>query len=165
MTVEERLERLERQHRWWRRLGAAGTAAVAFVLLAGQGDAKPVVVEANAFVLRDAQGRKRGELSLFGPVTPALRLFDEAGECEAGLLGGPATQLHLAKAATHVTLSVGKGGKPFFSWDRRKPLKVEGAPPVSKPILALGMREDGDFAILQLFDRDGRLVWSTPASK
>ena len=37
MSVEERLERLERQNKWMRRLGAVGVAFVAVVFLMGQG--------------------------------------------------------------------------------------------------------------------------------
>ena len=37
MTTEQRLERLERQNRWMRRIGAVAVAVAAAVFLIGQG--------------------------------------------------------------------------------------------------------------------------------
>ncbi len=63
MSVEERLERLERQNKWMRRLGAVGVALVATVILMGQGKAsQPAkVVVAEKFVLMDSDGKTWGE--------------------------------------------------------------------------------------------------------
>ena len=63
MSVEERLERLERQNKWMRRLGAVGVALVAAVFLMGQEKEKEPkladVIEAHSLVLRDKRGNKR----------------------------------------------------------------------------------------------------------
>ncbi len=40
MTLEQRLERLERENRWMRRIGAVAVAVAAAVFLIGQGKAK-----------------------------------------------------------------------------------------------------------------------------
>ena len=41
MRVEQRLERLERQNKWMRRIGTVAVALVAAVFLMGQGKEKP----------------------------------------------------------------------------------------------------------------------------
>jgi len=40
MTTEQRLERLERENRWTRRIGTVGVAVVAALFLIGQGKDK-----------------------------------------------------------------------------------------------------------------------------
>jgi hypothetical protein len=66
-ALAARIEALERRNRrlTWALVGAA---AASLALLAGSGAASPkgTVLEANEFVLRDAEGAKRGEV-LVGP--------------------------------------------------------------------------------------------------
>ncbi|MHC4137639.1 MAG: hypothetical protein ACYS0K_22055 [Planctomycetota bacterium] len=45
MTTEQRLERLERENRWMRRIGAVGVAVAAAVFLIGQGKDKELHVQ------------------------------------------------------------------------------------------------------------------------
>ena len=63
MSVEERLERLERQNKWMRRLGAVGVALVAVVFLMGQGKAKELPdLEVRSLTVRDKDGKAHIEL-------------------------------------------------------------------------------------------------------
>ncbi len=86
MTVEQRLERLERQNRWLKRIATVCVAVVAVVFLLGQGKDKPRVVEAEAFVLRDSEGKQRAVLSMEKPNTPSLVLLDRDGTKRVYLL-------------------------------------------------------------------------------
>jgi hypothetical protein len=83
MTTEQRLERLERENRWMRRIGVVAVAVVAAVFLIGQGKEKPgvrtQVVEATGVVIRDAKNRNRIEIGVFKE-EPAIRMFGPAGK-------------------------------------------------------------------------------------
>ena len=78
LAIEARLERLERQQRRWR--GVAGVACLGLVAVALMGQ-KPAgrTVEAERFILRDAAGRTRAELSLNRDGAPALTCSDRDG--------------------------------------------------------------------------------------
>lgn len=78
--VVERLTRLERQNRWLR-LGALCGATALLLLIGGfvLGRTDVSVVHAQAFVLRDEDGRNHG----------ALRLDSSTGQPELWLKGSP----------------------------------------------------------------------------
>ena len=101
MSIEERLERLERQ-KWMRRLGAAGVALVVAVFLMGQGKKPPDLV-VRSLRLTDAAGRTRAELGVRGGVS-ALTLKDEAGRPRVRLVAG--------KTVSEVILRGAKDPKP-----------------------------------------------------
>ena len=62
MSVEERLERLERQNKWMRRLGAVGVAVAAAVFLIGQGKEEELPdLVARSLTLKDEDGNTRLE--------------------------------------------------------------------------------------------------------
>ena len=76
--VLKRLERLERQNRRLKQIGASALAVIAALVLMGQAPATRIV-EANAFVLKDAEGKMRGRLSMTENAVPELILFDASG--------------------------------------------------------------------------------------
>ena len=58
MTIEQRLERLERQNRWMKRGGAVAVALVAAVFLMGQAKPKELPdLEVRSLTLKDNAGR------------------------------------------------------------------------------------------------------------
>ena len=58
MSVEERLEHLERRVQWMRRLGAVGVALVAAVFLMGQGKEKELPdLEVRSLTVKDEDGK------------------------------------------------------------------------------------------------------------
>ncbi len=63
-TLEQRLDRLERENRCLKRAGALALAVIAAVVLMGQatGAKVPKVIEAERFVVRDASGNTRAVL-------------------------------------------------------------------------------------------------------
>jgi hypothetical protein len=90
MTLEQRLQRLERQNRWMKRLGAVMLAVLAVGVLVAQKKAVPDEVAAKRFVLRDDQGRERAAL---GPLEHgcSLGMFDKDRKIglALGVWGGP----------------------------------------------------------------------------
>jgi hypothetical protein len=91
LDTERRLQRLERENRWLKRGGALALAAVAAVLLVGQG--KPDVLpdlEVKSLTVKDAQGKVRARIGGFEQGS-ALALFDTASGNRAvlGVWSGP----------------------------------------------------------------------------
>jgi hypothetical protein len=60
MNVEKRIETLEKQVRLYRRVGLLAVCLMAGALIAGAVKPVPKIVEAEKFVLRDAEGKMRG---------------------------------------------------------------------------------------------------------
>ena len=90
MSMERRLQRLERQSRWMKRLSAVMLAVVAAGVLVAQKKPTPDSIEAQRFVLRDDDGRGRATLGLVEHGC-SLGMFDR--EKKIGLMlgvwGGP----------------------------------------------------------------------------
>ena len=107
-AVIHRLEKLERQIRFWRRGALVTFALVGVVFLMGQAAPKPTTVEARELILRDENGKARMTLRVtkHGPI---LGLFDAAGEVQAGLgaLGGGAVNLTLYDSKTKPRVMLG----------------------------------------------------------
>ena len=87
MTIEQRLAKLERQNRWMKRAGGMALAAVACVVLMGQGKAKVVPdLVAKSLTIKDKDGKTRVKLETDPKIgAPSLRLYDGAGKERAAL--------------------------------------------------------------------------------
>jgi hypothetical protein len=83
-SLYERVERLERQNRWMKRMGAAAILSAGVLLVSGQAkvDTKKTV-DANEFVLKDTNGVVRAKLGM-GVVLmtkgPGLVLYDDRAQ-------------------------------------------------------------------------------------
>jgi hypothetical protein len=95
MTTEQRLERLERENRWMRRIGAVCLALVAAVFLMGQEKAKELPdLEVGSLKVKDKDGKVRvflrpegrGALVLYDGNLKARATLGVALDGEAGLL-------------------------------------------------------------------------------
>lgn len=87
--LQERVVKLERQNRRFKRLGATALIVPALLLLLGQAPSKKTV-EANEFVLRDAGGNVRIKLSMEnhgGGGTPRMVFLDAKGAANLELEG------------------------------------------------------------------------------
>jgi hypothetical protein len=77
----ERVERLEKQNQWMRRLGAVAILSVIVLLVSAQAKDTNKTVEANEFVLKDANGVVRAKLGMGLALQmkngPALVLYDD----------------------------------------------------------------------------------------
>ncbi len=77
-AITQRLERLERQNRWLKRLGIIGLRAVGAVIAMAQAPAKRTVV-ADEFDLKDSDGNVRAILGFLG-TKPMLTLLSANGQ-------------------------------------------------------------------------------------
>ncbi len=167
MTVEERIERLERElaaakrrNRW---LMAAAVLAVVGLAWAGnritgiaqaqEADTGPKVVRANQFILEDEKGRMRATLAV-SKDTSALRLYDKSGKPRAvlGVLGdaGPALVLNDGNDKTRVQLIVLRDVPVLALMDGNDKSRIK-----------LGVLKDGE-PVLALHDETGKVTWSAP---
>jgi hypothetical protein len=86
MTLEQRLERLERENRWMRRLGAVAVAVVAAVLLMGQDKAKDLPdLVVRSLTVKDKDGKVRATLATLATGSAYLRFLDKSGKRRAAL--------------------------------------------------------------------------------
>lgn len=92
-TIEQRLEKLERQNRRMKLAGIGALVIAGAFLLTGQASGPRILpeVRANSFVLVDAQGKPRATLGMYAD-QPRLALSDTNGTVRAALAvssGGP----------------------------------------------------------------------------
>ena len=64
MDINARLEKLERENRWMKKIGIVAIVFASVLFISGQAKTNKVV-EANEFVLKDGNGRARARLSMF----------------------------------------------------------------------------------------------------
>ncbi len=141
--LEQRLERLERANRRWRRAAALAGLLFCAALSASLGRAGPSVIEAERFVLKGADGAEHGVLGLDETGSPMLLL--ERGKANLLLtLSGPALSLRADDGKRGAFLGVDTRGESRL--ELRSERFLDGVRLVSKA--------DGG-AGLYLLDRDG----------
>jgi len=97
-TVMERLDRLERELRWWKRLGGASAVGLALIIVLGAtGAGVPDEIRARRFVVVASDGRSLGRLGTSPDGSPELALYDPKGIERAILVlsQGAEPMLHL----------------------------------------------------------------------
>ena len=145
MTLEQRLERLERQNRWMKRIGMLGLAVAAAVLLSGQAKAKDLQhLKVRSLTLIDAKGRNRVVLTDYG-----LRVSDLNGKTRAMLVarGDGSSGLHLydKNGKNRATLGTLVDGSPrLLLYDKSGNARM-----------SLGALNDG-LSRLALYDKNGK---------
>lgn len=98
-AILDRLEKVEKQNRRLKRVGFAVLVLVTAVLAMSQ--ARPNrVVEAEQFILKDANGKTRGELAIDSAGTSTLTLRDAKGWPVVTLRAGEQPFLNLARPDT-----------------------------------------------------------------
>jgi hypothetical protein len=172
MTTEQRLERLERENRWMRRIGAVGVAVAAAVLLIGQGkDKKLPDLEVRSLVARslvarslvvvDDEGTRRVELDSLDD-SIYLRLTDRTGRERFTLLAGNKGQSELyfndRTGTTKLALGV-SDGSPYLDMTGAGRVTLSGRD--EKMRAGLATNEDGTPS-LSFFDKDGKHIWKAP---
>ena len=78
-TVTRRLERLERDARWWKVFGSIAVGLLALVVLMGATTVADEV-RATRFLLVDKAGKLRAGLGVRADGSPGLALFDKDGK-------------------------------------------------------------------------------------
>jgi AMIN domain-containing protein len=124
-TLTDRVARLERDNATLKRFGALALLGFAAVIAAGlvqrtAGAAAPTRLEAERFLLRDAQGAIRAALETGTDGTPRLALLDATGHERARLHvaanGAPGLTLFDADGKTaRAALKIGTEGTPGLS--------------------------------------------------
>jgi len=157
MTVEERIERLERNNR---RL-LAGLVAVILLGIGVAAIPNPggdVVdeVRARKFTLVDVNGKERAMLDMTedGPV---LRLYDEIAKVCAELNAaktGPTLRLYDENGKSRAGLTVTKDGIPGLAMIDEN----------DKSRVVLCVTKDG-MPELAMFDENGKSIWKAPCSR
>ncbi len=150
-AVVERLEKLERQNRSLKQVGAVALILAAAVLLMGQ--ASPTrTVEANEFILKDDNGKRRLIMSLSGVgQEPSVELLDANGRVRVRLgtqLGVAGIAFYDENGSERAELSVNSAIQRLTFYD----------PPDGKIKAELNASIPG----LVLFDKDRKVLWQAP---
>ena len=167
LDIVRRVERLEREVGWWRRIGSAGAALFLLTSLAWASDVNSPLreVRATSFILVDDVGQKRGELGFLpggASKVPGLVLWSKKGGITAQVDGFPSFNLLGKDEHSRVVLSVRSDDEPtleFLDKDGvkrvllgRGELKTPGTGEVKQlPISSLVLRGE-----------DGKIVWKMP---
>ena len=171
--LHARLERLERQVAWWRRVGVAALAGLGLVgAVAATVTTNPDEVKTRRLVITDGEGRGRAVLTVDESDRTRLSLADRDGATTADLTVTPGqsaalsvsragAQAQLAAAGDTGQLSVGARGQRGWlvaaptgsslalGSDPGKPQVTVATSPTQSPSL-------------QLSDREGNAVWKAP---
>jgi hypothetical protein len=131
----KRLDRVERENRWLKLIGAFTVVGLSALLFMGQAKPSNVArtIDAEKFVVRDANGQIGAVLGITGDGNLGLEIRDKNGK--AGLV-----------------LGIGLNGNPALRMDSKE----------GKSGLALGVRSDNNPGV-ELYDRDGKVVWVAPS--
>ncbi len=150
-TMMQRLERLERENRSMKRTGIAALACLCFVALIGATSAKNKTVEAQNFIVKDAQGRTLADFGLRADGMPKMELYDNGGRSRAVLSslpdGSAALVIHGTDGKRLAVSTIGTGAIGFTMFDKD-----------SRPRAEFSVQRD-DSAHLMLMDSDQKVLW------
>jgi hypothetical protein len=197
--LEIRIERLERQNRLFRRGLLTGLIALTSVALMAQtkhphkaatpptATAMPEKIEAGSFIMKDANGKIRAELSMSG-TGPAFKLRDESGvplvtlSVNDGSPSGPLLMLSDPQHQASVSISVLQGMGSQLSLIGARP-DIQARMAVAPDGTSLEMSDADGFttsigngmqtpkgkqpkkttaASVTLYGKDRKLLWATP---
>ncbi len=177
MTIEQRVAKLEKQNRWMRRGGGVMLAAVACVVLMGQGKERPRFVEAQRFTLVNADGETRALLESDDEQDcPSLTLFDDKGTKRIVLSVAPGghSALHLfGRKRVRAGLGVGGDAGPadlalvdkddnlrvqLYAWKKESPGLVLRDQDQRVRVRIYGEEN----ARIELAGKDGKVIWQAP---
>jgi hypothetical protein len=157
-AVTRRLERLERDHRRWKRVAGWAVAGFALTVLLGAVPGKkahiPDEVRAKRFVLIDTADRARAELAIIAENQPHLALFDDAGKprlmLSLGRYGEPSLSLLDAAGHRRIALSLDLYGALLRFSDAAGHVRV---------VLAVPAEGEPEF---ELLGKDDKVRWRVP---
>jgi len=173
MTVEKRLEKLERENRCMRRAGAVVLAVAATVLLMGQGKGEKLPdLEVRSLTVKDEKGEVRVKLGTATDGSAHIGLHDQAGRVRLSLRtaanGCPHLRLADEAGKQRVVLRVFLDGSVFLALRDGLLLRTAAKGPPSILFMdggrvraSLGIADDGSPA-LELKDAKGNLIWQAP---
>ena len=122
-AVLQRLEKLERQNRRFKRVGALALTGVGVLIFMSQAASDSHTVEAQRFIVKDAEGHVRAEFGLSGKAA-GLTLYDQKGttqarlEAGAGALSGGQLELRDESGKAYSGLWAGFSGAMIYAHDQ-----------------------------------------------
>jgi len=174
MTVEKRLEKLERENRWMRRAGTVVLAVAATVLLVGQGKGEKLPdLEVWSLTVKGEKGEVRVKLGTAADGSAYTELHDQAGGVRLSLRtaanGAPHLRLMDQAGKHRAVLRVFLDGSVFLALHDGLLLRTaaKGSPSIlftegqGSVRTSLGIANDGSPA-LALKDAEGNVIWQAP---
>ena len=156
MTIEQRVTKLERQNRWMKRGGGLMLAAVACVVLLGQGKAKALPdLEVRSLTVKSKSGKELAFLGADVGKTAVLRFTSKDGRNQAHFGMSSQGAPHVYLGDKDIRAQVVLGLKPWGS----PGLGVRDKNGVNR--LGLGVARDGS-VFLKLYDAKGKAIWQAP---
>ena len=157
-SITQRVDRLERASRWWKRLASVTLVGLGIIVLLGATASKkaksPTELRAQRVVLVDKAEQSRAELTMLPDNQPGLMLTDEAGK--------PRLMLALSKYGEPVLSFADAGGtrRIVLSLDLYGAM-LRFADDVGSPRAALVVPSEGE-PELELLGKDDKLLWRAP---
>ncbi len=157
MTIEQRVAKLEKQNRWMKRGGGLVLAAVACVVLMGQGKGKDLPdLDARSLNILDKSGKRRVAIAIVRG-NPFLSLHDESGKARIVLTtmldGSPLLSLSGGKARADLALL--RNSVPELSFKDNE----------GKRRVRLITMPEGFSSKLAMYDSKGNVTWQAPPKK
>jgi hypothetical protein len=157
-VLTRRVDHLERESRWWKRLASGVAALLGIVVLLGAAASKkiksPAELRAQRIVLVDKAEQGRAELTVTSENQPGLVLADDAGKPRLTLAlskyGEPTLSFVDAGGTRRLTLSLDLYGTMLRFTDD-----------AGNPRVALVVPSEGEPA-LELLSKDDKLLWRAP---
>jgi hypothetical protein len=153
--VVQRLTRLERENRWWRRATGAMLVGIAALSFMGQGSAKRLTLEVEKIVFKDTSGKTRAELGVMSNGSTVLNLYDatERRRISLGAMvdGTPELLLFDSESQPRIWLTLDRPDDPIVTRRDGKTIKERQ---MGRDLMnTVGERKDAPR--LSFYDRDG----------
>jgi hypothetical protein len=157
-VLTRRVERLERESRWWKRLAVVTLVALGVIVLVGAAASKkaqsPGELRAQRIVLVDKAEQGRAELTMMAENQPGLTLTDDAGKPRLMLTlskyGEPTLSFADASGMRRIVLSLDLYGTLLrFTDDAGNPRATLAVPSTGEPEL-------------ELLGKDDKVLWRAP---
>ena len=169
------LDRLERENRRLKRVAVTLLTGIAALAMMGQAVPKSRIVEAEKFILKDANGRRRAELGLQDG-SPGLYIYSQAGQLREELKDSDKTVgLGLIDNGTpRVVLALSQAGQVGLGLQDKDGTAraLLNILPNGFGFLCLADKDGKDCAALftlpngspglEIYDKIGKIVWKAP---
>ena len=173
-TVAQRLDRLERENRWWRVIACAAVGVLGFVMLTGATGSKVAdEVKARKFIVVDKKGTKRGEFGMVAegvmPLMPLgyihLALFDKkygVMRSTMALVGDDSPHLYLNGKDGQIYMEIEVDGSPRLTIQNNNGAKaILGQTKLMASQTGVVV-EHRPASSLVLINKDGKVIWEAP---
>jgi hypothetical protein len=163
-VLTERVERLERENRNFKRIGAVAVVGATLALIGGaQRKATTPTIEAEQFVLLSKAGEMRATLVMTPEDTPTLAFFDKQGKNRARLQQAADGSMGLSffdKAGrTQIGMGVETDGQPGLCFQKGDKRRL-GIGMIADGTVAMVFTNEGGGAAIQFNDTNRKILAS-----